>query len=145
MSSYQTREATFNAARPALGVQDIVDRDGDRPPGSLVALAGGFLGDEDIPFDCYTSREFYDLEMQRMWPRVWQWACREEHIPEIGDYYVYDIGRHSLLVVRTNVSIKAYFNSCLDRGTRLKPSGTGFSCSVPRAATIRRRRPSPCA
>ena len=31
---------------------------------------------------------------------TWQFACREEHIPEVGDYYVYDIGRHSFIVTR---------------------------------------------
>ncbi len=106
-----------------MSVQDIINRDGDRPAGSLVTPAGGFIGDADIPFERYTSRQFYDLEMQRMWSRVWQWACREEHIPEVGDYYVYDIGRYSLIVVRTQDGIRAYHNSCLHRGTRLKPSG----------------------
>ncbi len=122
VSKYQTRD-TGTMDRPGTNVQDIINRDGDRPAGSLVTPAGGFIGDADIPFERYTSRQFYDLEMQRMWSRVWQWACREEHIPEVGDYYVYDIGRYSLIVVRTQDGIRAYHNSCLHRGTRLKPSG----------------------
>lgn len=64
-----------------------------------------------------------------MWSRTWQWACREEHIPEPGDYAVYDIGDRSAVVVRgPDRSIKAFVNSCLHRGTQLKPPGTvGFS------------------
>ena len=35
-----------------------------------------------------------------MWPKTWQWACREEHIPEPGDYYVYDVGHLSAIIIR---------------------------------------------
>ena len=29
-----------------------------------------------VPKDRYTSRAFADLEMERLWSRVWQVACR---------------------------------------------------------------------
>jgi nitrite reductase/ring-hydroxylating ferredoxin subunit len=79
---------------------------------------------EDIDFSRYTSPEFFQSEMDKIWCKVWQWACREEHIPETGDYIVYDIGPYSIIVVRTEEDkIKAYYNACLHRGTRL----CGFS------------------
>jgi phenylpropionate dioxygenase-like ring-hydroxylating dioxygenase large terminal subunit len=113
-----------SARSPGISVQAIIERDGDRPSGSLTEESYRFLGDEDIPFARYTSRAFYEKEMERMWPRVWQWACREEHIPEIGDYYVYDIGPYSILIVRTAQGIRGYVNSCLHRGTKLRPSAS---------------------
>src|SRR5437660_3743400 len=68
----------------------------------------------------YVSREFLDLEMDRLWPRVWQVACREEEIPGPGDFAEYTIGTESVLVVRTGEGqIAAYHNTCLHRGTRL--------------------------
>jgi len=82
----------------------------------------GFLGDEDVPYTNYTSREYASAEYDRMWSNVWQWACHVDHIPEAGDYYVYDIGDMSAIVVRTNDGeIKAYYNACMHRGTQLKP------------------------
>ena len=45
-----------------------------------------------IPKERYLSREFLDLEYERMWSRVWQVACREEEIPNVGDYVEYTIG-----------------------------------------------------
>ena len=39
-----------------------------------------------IPKERYISREFLDLEMQRLWPLVWQIACRAEEIPHPGDF-----------------------------------------------------------
>ena len=73
-----------------------------------------------IPKERYTSQEFFDLEMDKLWPRVWQVACREEEIPNPGDFLEYTIGDQSILVVRSAAdTIKAYFNACPHRGTRL--------------------------
>src|SRR5207245_847508 len=78
-----------------------------------------------VPKDRYISREFLDLEMERLWTRVWQVACREEEIAEPGAYVEYTIGDQSILVVRSAPDeISAYTNSCLHRGTRLA-EGTG--------------------
>ncbi|GGC37040.1 hypothetical protein GCM10011371_25570 [Novosphingobium marinum] len=101
--------------------QDILHRDG-RPVHPVFEVeAPKFLGDEDIDFARYTSREFMEREFTHLWPRVWQWACREEHIPEPGDYYLYEIGRKSVIVLRDNEDrIRAYVNSCLHRGTKLR-------------------------
>jgi nitrite reductase/ring-hydroxylating ferredoxin subunit len=73
-----------------------------------------------IPKERYTSSEFSDLEFERLWPRVWQVACREEQVAAVGDYCEYSIGEESVLVVRSAPeTIRAFFNACLHRGTRL--------------------------
>ncbi len=107
-----------DARCPAITMQEIVARDDNPPPPVLAQESYRFLGDADIPVERYYAREFFDLEMQQMWPRAWQWACREEHIPEVGDTYLYEIGSHSILVVNTEQGIKAYYNSCLHRSTK---------------------------
>ncbi|HXJ36344.1 MAG TPA: aromatic ring-hydroxylating dioxygenase subunit alpha [Candidatus Eisenbacteria bacterium] len=77
-------------------------------------------GDGLIAKERYTSRAFLDLEMERLWPRVWQIACREEELGAVGDYVEYTIGDQSILVVRTAPGdLRAFFNACLHRGTRL--------------------------
>lgn len=58
------------------------------------------LGDEDIPFTRYTSTEFFAREMDKVWTKTWQWACREENLRDVGDFVVYDIGNYSIIVVR---------------------------------------------
>ena len=79
------------------------------------------VGDDgSIPKERYVSRAFLDLEMERLWPNVWQIACREEELSEVGDYFEYVIGDQSILVVRSERDrIQAFFNTCLHRGTRL--------------------------
>lgn len=74
-----------------------------------------------VPVERYTSREFHDLEMEKVWTKVWQMACRVEDILEPGQFVKYDIGSISVLVVRQrDGSIKAHRNVCLHRGRTLK-------------------------
>lgn len=109
---------------PEMTYQDILDRDGDRPAGNWMDESYHFLGDEDVSYDRYISPDYYDREMERLWTRTWQWACRDEHVAEVGDYYVYDVGHHSIIIVRSNEGLKGYYNSCPHRGTKFRQSGS---------------------
>ncbi|VVO78324.1 3-phenylpropionate/cinnamic acid dioxygenase subunit alpha [Pseudomonas fluorescens] len=117
--------APGEARCPGASTAEIIASDGDHAPAHLIQSSYRFLGDADIPYARYTSREFAALEQKKLWMKVWQWACRVEDVPEPGDYYVYEIAEKSVLVVRTSDgSIKAYPNACLHRGTQLKPAGS---------------------
>lgn len=77
----------------------------------------------DAPLDTarYTSRAFHDLEVAKLWPQVWQFACREEQVPDNGDVYVYDLLERSALIVRGDDGVlRAFYNSCLHRGRALR-------------------------
>ena len=88
------------ARNPGPSTKETILADGWDVPEELITEAYEYMGSDDIDFSIYTSQEVFDLEMEKLWPKVWQWACREEHIPEPGDYIVYDVGYHSILVVR---------------------------------------------
>lgn len=117
------------ARSPGPSVADTFAADSIAPPQPLLESAYTFLGDEDIPFNRYTSSAFFTEEVEKLWGRAWQWACREEHIPDVGDNYVYNIGPYSVIVVRSaENTIEAFLNSCTHRGTRiLGKEGVGFS------------------
>jgi phenylpropionate dioxygenase-like ring-hydroxylating dioxygenase large terminal subunit len=121
-----------DARCPGPSTRDIIIADGCPVPDALIAESYAFLGDTDIPFDRYTSPEFFKLEVDKLWSKVWQWACREEQIAQPGDYITYDVGPYSILVVHTDSGeIKAYHNSCLHRGTQLRESNTqGFASEL---------------
>ena len=73
-----------------------------------------------IPTEAYLSPDYARAEGRRLWPKVWQVACREEEIPDVGDYVTYDILDESVIVVRSAPDrISAYFNVCQHRGRRL--------------------------
>ncbi|WP_084531612.1 aromatic ring-hydroxylating oxygenase subunit alpha [Nocardia miyunensis] len=93
-------------------------------PDALRRESATDLGVEAIPMERYLSREFHELEVEKVWRRVWQMACREEAIPNVGDHIVYDIVDDSFLIVRTGPNeIKAFVNACLHRGRRLRTEG----------------------
>ena len=117
------------ARQEGPSLRDELLADPTPPPAPLLDESYEFLGDNDIPYENYISPDFASAEYELLWSKVWQWACHVDHIPEPGDYFVYDIGDLSSLIVRTNDgSIKAYYNACMHRGTQLKQPGTcGFS------------------
>ena len=81
------------------------------------------MGDEQlrVPVSRYTSPEFHRVEVETVWKRVWQMACREEDIPEVGDHINYEIAGISVLVVRSAPdTITAFRNICRHRGRELK-------------------------
>ena len=121
------RPGEARAPGPTLHEQLLADP--TPPPAPLLVESPVFLGDEDLPFEAYTSAEQAAAEQAELWSRVWQWACHVDHIPEPGDYSVYDVGPWSALVVRTDGGgIKAYVNACMHRGTQLRPPDScGFA------------------
>ena len=109
------------ARSPGITYQELLDADTHPVPDVLRLESPRYLGDADIAIERYTTREWHRLEVERLWMRVWQFACREEHIPEPGDYIVYNIANLSFIVIRTETGeIKAYPNACLHRGRQLK-------------------------
>ena len=118
-----------NVGCPGPSYQEIVLSDRVRGPDGgvpavLAPVRNVSLETNDISFDRYTTDDFFQREMQHVWPKVWQFACREEDVASVGDYFVYDIGSYSVIVLRTTTGLRAYHNSCLHRGTKLKPSNT---------------------
>lgn len=127
MSEDTSKLGEARAKGPSIA--DIITTDAITGPSPLLESQYRFLGDADIPSERYTSREYFDQEMAQLWPKTWQWACREEHLQDDGDHYVYDIGNYSVIVVRVDANtIKAYLNVCTHRGTRLLGAeGSGYS------------------
>ena len=51
---------------------------------------------ERIPVQRYFDEEFYQAELDHLWPHAWQMACRLEQIPEVGDWIEYVITSYSI-------------------------------------------------
>jgi phenylpropionate dioxygenase-like ring-hydroxylating dioxygenase large terminal subunit len=85
------------------------------------------------PKERYFDPDFFQMEADLLWPRVWQMACRLEEIPRPNDYVEYQILDQSIVVVRgEEVGVKAFQNTCRHRGVRIAEGrGTcenGFVC-----------------
>lgn len=82
------------------------------------------------PVEAFISREYAELEGERLWSKVWQQAGRVEEIPEVGSYITYNIMHDSILIVRVAEgdgphAIRAWHNVCPHRGRRLVGDNTG--------------------
>ena len=84
------------------------------------AIGAPPTGPTRVPAARYCSTEFARLEVERMWPRVWQVACTVDHVAEPGDYFEYRCGPISVLVVRDgDGELRAFQNVCRHRGNSL--------------------------
>lgn len=73
-----------------------------------------------VSADRYVSREFAQQEGSKLWPKVWQMACRLEEIPHIGSYATYEILNESIVLVRAGSDrVNAFHNICPHRGNRI--------------------------
>jgi len=105
---------------PGQSYEDILESDVISPPAFYREGPNPEVGVEPVATSRYYDPEFFRQEVDYVWPRVWQWACREEDIPEIGDHVVFDIVGYSFIIVRSAENeIKALANSCLHRGRQL--------------------------
>ena len=106
---------------PGITYQGLLDQDTHEVPEVLRLQSPKDVGLNDFAKERYTSHDYHDKEVKNLWMKVWQFAAREEEIPEPGDHIRYDIAGVSFLVVRQeNREIKAYPNACLHRGRMLK-------------------------
>ena len=104
-----------------LSYQDVLDLDTKEVPKHLRQESRGEFDFDEADISVYLSREAHEREVKLLWPRVWQFACREEHLPVVGDHVVYEIAGMSYIIVRSAPDeIRAYPNSCLHRGRQLK-------------------------
>ena len=92
------------------------------------------LGTELIPKERYTSKEYMELEWERMWTKVWNMAGRESDIPNVGDYFTTELGPESFLIVReAEDKVRAFYNVCPHRGNQIRNPGMGhaesFQCA----------------
>jgi phenylpropionate dioxygenase-like ring-hydroxylating dioxygenase large terminal subunit len=89
-------------------------------PDSYHAVRKTLLEAATLPPACYTSSEFFEREIERIFLRNWQFVGREEQLGEAGQYFCYEGLGGSLIIMRTaDNQIKAYANSCRHRGSRL--------------------------
>jgi phenylpropionate dioxygenase-like ring-hydroxylating dioxygenase large terminal subunit len=94
------------------------------------------LGGAPITGERYHTHEFMRAEWDGIWTKVWLIAGLVNQVPSPGDYFTYEIGRESILVVRgTDTRIRAFYNVCQHRGNRLvhaelgRLAGGQFACA----------------
>jgi glycine betaine catabolism A len=69
------------------------------------------LGPSYVPKERYTDPAFLQLEMERLFPKTWLNACRFDEVERVGDYVDFEICGQSIVVVRIEQGLRAYYNA----------------------------------
>lgn len=73
-----------------------------------------------LPYKYYLEPEYVAEEVEKIWKKCWQVACRIEDIPNVGDRISYEVGTLSFLIVHSAKNeFRAFWNSCRHRARRL--------------------------
>ncbi len=115
---------------PAQGSTELVPDADVNSPEALAPYVDN--GTDLFSTDRYVSEDWARAEWERMWTRVWTLAGLAADVPEVGDYFKYDLGPESFIVTRCGTGendIKAYYNVCQHRGNRLVMSEFGSTTS----------------
>lgn len=81
--------------------------------------------------DRYHDRDFAKAEWERVFARNWLIACPVSDVREPGDFAKFDIGPESFIIVRgDDGAIRAHYNVCPHRGSRLILSDTGSVSAI---------------
>lgn len=83
-------------------------------------------GAHTMPREYYTSEAILAEERERLLPRFWHCAGRASRLAQPGDYLVREVAGESIIVVRgRDGELRAFFNVCRHRGTRLCSAVSG--------------------
>jgi glycine betaine catabolism A len=83
-------------------------------------------GARTLPGHAFTSPDIYAEELEKIIYRHWLCVGRADQIPQRGDYLVQAIGGESVLIVHERQDqLRAFYNVCRHRGTRLCEAARG--------------------
>jgi glycine betaine catabolism A len=79
-----------------------------------------------LPGEYYVSPDVFAREARTIFSQRWLCAGRADARPAAGDYALFEAAGESLILVRgKDGRLRAFFNVCRHRGTRLCESGSG--------------------
>lgn len=106
----------------------------DAPPHEVAALLKARKPGCSLPAGFYSSATVYVADLERVFGRCWILAGHVSQIPNSGDFFVYELGRESIIVVRDDAGdVRAHANVCRHRGSRicLEPKGHAHALFCP--------------
>ena len=69
---------------------------------------------------------FLNLILKNIFSKQWVFVGHTSRIPSVGDYFLFEIGKESIIIIRDkNSNVYAHFNVCRHRGSRVCLEGQG--------------------
>jgi len=77
-------------------------------------------GATTLPQAYYTSPAIFSRELERIFSRRWLFAGHASQLSKPGDFFLFDIDRESLIILRDRQNeVRAFYNVCRHRGARV--------------------------
>lgn len=88
------------------------------------AIAGGYDRNASRTFSlnasAYTDPRWYNVDLQEIIAKTWQWVCHVEKLRNPGDYLAAEIAGHPIALVRDREGrLRAFYNVCKHRAHHL--------------------------
>jgi phenylpropionate dioxygenase-like ring-hydroxylating dioxygenase large terminal subunit len=85
------------------------------------------ITDQLIPPVNYYSPAIFELEIESIFKKKWLFACLIDEIPNTNDYFILNIGKHSVIIYNNGSEILALQNMCPHRFNRIFSDKKGNS------------------
>ena len=74
----------------------------------------------------FSDQAIYEMELERIFARAWNFMCHESQIPNKGDYFLSFIGEESVICTRDKSNtLQVFINSCRHRGNAVCRAESG--------------------
>ena len=108
----------------------------DKAAASLAEMDGAAraMGPDAVVHASVYGDAAYAVEQERIFARVWNFCCHESEIAQPGDFLTLSVAGSPVLVNRDrDGGLRAFFNTCRHRGSRVVAASCGtarsFQCS----------------
>ena len=86
---------------------------------------------KSLPQKYFVSPDIFAREQAEIFSKQWLLVGHESHLKKSGDFFLATIAGESLIVVRDQKSeVRAFYNVCRHRGTRLKEDSCGHASAI---------------
>jgi Rieske 2Fe-2S family protein len=86
---------------------------------------------KSLPQEYFVSPKIFTEEQKRIFAKEWLLVGHQSQISKAGDYFLATVSEESIIVIRdSKLAIRAFFNVCRHRGTRLKEDSCGHSATI---------------
>jgi len=74
----------------------------------------------------FSDQAIYEMELERIFARAWNFMCHESQIPNKGDFFLTFIGEESVIATRDKTgALQVFINSCRHRGNAVCRAESG--------------------
>jgi Rieske 2Fe-2S family protein len=84
------------------------------------------FGQRTLPREVFVSDAIFATERERVFGASWLLVGHASDVADAGDYFVHDVDRESVIVLRDSAgALRAFHNHCRHRGSRLCAQASG--------------------